>query len=84
MGPTVTSTEIGPVISSTAEIIEEQCLTSKIVEDGEKILIDTNDAIDLGKIIVNQVNRDTLTRNQIYRYFKHLKSSSENGDSFKK
>ena len=84
MDPTVTSTDTGPVISSTVEIIEEECLTSKTVEDGDRIVIDTNDAIDLGKIIVNQVKRDTLTRNQIYRYFRHLKIPSENENSFKK
>ena len=66
MGPTVTSTETGPAISSTAEIIEEECLTGKIVEDKDRILIDTNDTIDLGRIIVNEVKRDTLTRDQIY------------------
>ena len=51
VGPTVTSTETEPVISSTDEIIEEECLTSKTVEDEDRILIDTNDAIDLGKIL---------------------------------
>ena len=53
MGPAVTPTETGPVISSTAEIIEDECLTSKTVEDEDRILIDTNDTMDLGKIIVN-------------------------------
>ena len=33
MDPTVTSTETESVISSTGKIIEEECLTSKIVED---------------------------------------------------
>ena len=83
MGPTVTSTETGPVILSTAEIIEE-CLTSKAVEDEDRIFIDTKDIIDLGKIIVNEVKRDTLTRDQIYGYFKYQKSPSENEDLFKK
>ena len=84
MGSTVTYTETGPVISSTAEIIEEECLTSKTVEDEDRILIDTNDTIDLGKIIVNEVKRDTLTRDQICRYFKHQKIPLENEDLFKK
>ena len=84
MGPTVTSTKTGPVISSTPKIIEEECLTSKTVEDEDRILIETNDTIDLGKIIVNEVKRDTLTRDQIYRYFKHQKIPSENEDLFKK
>ena len=74
MGPTVTSTETEPVISSTDEIIEEECLTSKTVDDEDRILIDTNDAIDLGKIIANEVKRDTLTRT----------TPSENEDLFKK
>ena len=74
MGPTVTSTETEPVISSTDEIIEEECLTSKTFEDEDRILIDTNDAIDLGKIIANEVKRDTLTRT----------TPSENEDLFKK
>ena len=65
MGPAVTPTETGPVISSTAEIIEDECLTSKTVEDEDRILIDTNDTIDLGKIIVNEVKRKTLTRDKI-------------------
>ena len=43
----------------------------KIVEDKDRILIYTNDTIDLGKIIVNEVKRVNLTRNQIYKYFKH-------------
>ena len=77
MGPTVTSTE-------TAEIIEEECLTSKTVENEDIFLIDTNDMIDLGKIIVNEVKRDTLKQDQIYRYFKHQKIPSENEDLFKK
>ena len=80
MGPKETE----PVFSSTAEIIEEECLTSKTVEDEDRILIDTNDTIDLGKIIANEVKRDTLTRDQIYRYFKHQKISSENEDLLKK
>ena len=84
MGPTVTSTKTGPVISSTAEIIEEKCLTSKTLEDEDRILIDTNDTVDLGKTNVNEVKRDTLTRDQIYRYFKHQKIQSENEDLFKK
>ena len=33
MGSIVTSTVTGPIILSTAEIIEEECLTSKTVED---------------------------------------------------
>ena len=84
MGPTVTSTKTGPVISSTAGIMEEKCLTSKTLEDEDRILIDTNDTMDLGKINVNEVRRDTLTRDQIYRYFKHQKIPSENEDLFKK
>ena len=84
MGPTVTYTETGPVISSTAEILEEECFTSKTVEDEGRILIGTNDTIDLGKIIVNEDNGDTLTRHQIYRYLKHQKIPSENEDLFKK
>ena len=84
MGPTVTSTKTGPVISSTPKIIEEECLTSKTVEDEDRILIETKDTIDLGKIIVNEVKRDTLTRDQIYRYFKHQKIPSENEDLLKK
>ena len=84
MGPTVTSTKTGPVISSTPKIIEEECLTSKTVEDEDRILIETNDTIDLGEIIVNEVKRDTLTRDQIYRYFKHQKIPSENEDLLKK
>ena len=47
------SPETGPIISSTAEIIEEEYLTSKTVEDEDTILIDTNDTMDLVKIIVN-------------------------------
>ena len=65
MGPTFTTTETEPVISSTAEIIEEECRTSETVEDKDRILIVINDAIDLGKIIVNEVKRDTLARDQI-------------------
>ena len=84
MGPTVTSTKTGPVISSTVEIIEKKCLTSKTLEDEDRILIDTNDTVDLGKTNVNEVKRDTLTRDQIYRYFKHQKIPSENEDLFKK
>ena len=84
MGPAVTSTETRPVISSTAENIEEECLTSKTVEDEDRIPIGTNDTIDLGKMIVNEVKRDTLTRDQIYRYFKHQKLLSENEGLFKK
>ena len=75
MGPTVTSAETGPVVSSIAKIIEQECFTSKIVEDEDRILIDTNDIIDLGKIIVNEVTRDTL---------KHQKIPSENEDLSKK
>ena len=75
MGPTFTTTETEPVISSTAEIIEEECRTSETVEDKDRILIVISDAIDLGKIIVNEVKRDTLARDQIYRYFKHKKNS---------
>ena len=84
MGPTVTFTEIGPVISSTAQIIEGECLTSNSVEDEDRILIDTSDTIDLGKIIVNEVKHNTLTRDQIYRYFKHHKIPLENEDLIKK
>ena len=84
MGPTATSTETGPVISSTAEIIEEECLTSKTVEDEDRILVDINDTIDLGKIIANEVKGDTLTQDQICRYFKHQEIPSENEDLFKK
>ena len=61
MGPTVISTQIEPVISSTDEIIEEECLTSKTVENEDRILVDTGDTIDSGKIIVNEVKCDTLT-----------------------
>ena len=64
-GLTFTTTETEPVISSTAEIIEEECRTSETVEDKDRILIVINDAIDLGKIIVNEVKRDTLARDQI-------------------
>ena len=84
MSHTVTSTETGPVISSTTEIVEVECFTSKTIEDEDRILIDTNDTIDLGKIIVNEVKRDTLTQDQICRYFKHQKIPSENEDLFKK
>ena len=84
MGPTVTSTQFEPVVSSTDEITEEECLTSKTVEDEDRILIDTNDTIDLGKIIVNEVTRGTLTGDQIYRYFKLQKIPSENEYLFKK
>ena len=84
MDPTVTSSETGSAISSTAEIIEEEYLTSKTVEDEDTILSDTNDTMDLGKIIVNEVKRDTLTQDQIYRYFKHQSIPSENEDLFKK
>ena len=84
MGSTVISTQIGPVISSTDEIIEEECLTSKTVEDEDRILVDTGDTIDSGKIIVNEVKCDTLTWDQLYRYFKHQKIPSENEDLFKK
>ena len=38
----------------------------------------------MGEIIVNEVKRDSLTRDKIYRYFKHQKISSENKDLFKK
>ena len=41
MGPTVTSTKTEPVISSTGEIIEEEGLTSKTVEDEDRIPIDS-------------------------------------------
>ena len=64
-GPTVTSMETEAVISSTAKIIEEECLASKTVEDEDRILIDTNDTIDLGKIVVNEVKRKILTRDKI-------------------
>ena len=74
MGPTDTSTETGPVISSTAEIIEDECFTSKTVEDGDRILIDRKDTKNLGKIIGNEVNRDTLTWDPTYRYFEHQNS----------
>ena len=57
MDHTVTSAETKPVVSSTEEIIEEECITSKIVEDEGKIPTDTNNTIDLGKITVNEVNR---------------------------
>ena len=53
MVPTITSTIAVPVISSTDKIIEEECLTSKIVEDKYRIPIDENDTIDLEKIIAN-------------------------------
>ena len=69
MCPTVISTETEPVISSTVEIIEEECLRSKTVEDEDRIFIDTNNTIDLGKVFVNEVKRDTLTQNQIYNKF---------------
>ena len=61
MGPTVISTQIEPVISSTDEIIVEKCLTRKTVEVEDRILVDTGDTIDSGKIIVNEVKCDTLT-----------------------
>ena len=83
-GSTVTSTETEPVISSADEIIEEDCLTSKTVKDEDRIPIDTNDTIDVGKITVNEVKRDTLTRDQIYRYLKHQKITSEKKDFSKK
>ena len=38
---------------------------SKTVEDEDRILIDTNDTIDLGKIVVNEVKRKTLTQDKI-------------------
>ena len=63
---------------------KEECLPSKTVEDEDTILIDTNNTIDLGKIIANEVKRDTFTRDQIYRYFRHQKIPSENEDLFKK
>ena len=80
VSPTVTFTETGPVISSTAEIKEEECLTSKAVEDENRIPIVTNDAMDLGKMAVNEVKRDTLAWDQTYRYFKHQKVTSGNKD----
>ena len=80
----MTSTETEPVISSADEIIEEECLTTKTVKDEDRIPIDTNDTIDMGKITVNEVKRDTLTRDQIYRYFKHQKIISEKKDFSKK
>ena len=80
----MTSTETEPVISSADEIIEEDCLTSKTVKDEDRIPIDTNDTIDVGKITVNEVKRDTLTRDQIYRYLKHQKITSEKKDFSKK
>ena len=51
MGPTITSTETEPVISSTDKIIDEKCLTSKTVEDEDRIPIDKNNAINLGEMI---------------------------------
>ena len=80
----ITFTETEHVISLTAEIKEEGCLTGKTVEDEERIPIYTNDTIDLGKIIVDEVKRDTLTRDQIYRYIRHQKLPSDNEDLFKK
>ena len=65
VGPTVTSMEPEEGISSTAKIIEEECLASKTVEDEDRTLIDTNDTIDLGKIVVNEVKRKTLTQDKI-------------------
>ena len=65
VGPTVTSMEPEEGISSTAKIIEEECLASKTVEDEDRILINTNDTIDLGKIVVNEVKRKTLTQDKI-------------------
>ena len=61
MGPTINSTETEPVISSTDKIIDEECLTSKTVEDEDRIPIDTNNTINLGEIIVNEVKRETST-----------------------
>ena len=84
MSPTVTSTETEPVISWTTEIIEEECLPSETVEYEGSFLIDTNDTIDLEIIIMNEVKRDTLTWDQIYRYFKHQEMPSENEGLFKK
>ena len=51
MGPTITSTETEPVISSTDKIIDEKCLTSKTVEDEDRIPIDKNNTINLGEMI---------------------------------
>ena len=84
MSPTVTSTETEPVISWTTEIIEEECLPSETVEYEGSFLIDTNDIIDLEIKIMNEVKRDTLTWDQIYRYLKHQKMPSENEGLFKK
>ena len=51
MGPTITSTETESVISSTDKIIDEKCLTSKTVEDEDRIPIDKNNTINLGEMI---------------------------------
>ena len=56
---------------------------SKIVQDEDKIPIYTNDTIDLGEITVNEVNRETLTQDQIYKYFKHQIIPSKNENLFK-
>ena len=56
---------------------------SKIVQDEDKIPIYTNDTIDLGEITVNEVNRETLTQDQIYKYFKHQSIPSKNENLFK-
>ena len=66
MDSTGTTLEIEIVISSSGEIVEDYCLASKTVEDKGRILIDTNDTKDLGKIILNGIERDNLTRDQIY------------------
>ena len=66
MDSTGTTLEIELVISSSSEIVEDYCLTSKTIEDKCRVLIDTNGTKDLRKIILNGIKRDTLTRDQIY------------------
>ena len=84
MVPTITSTIAVPVISSTDKIIEEGCLTSKLVQDKYRILIDENDTIDLEKIIAIELKCETSTRDQIYKYFKDQKILSQNEEQVNK
>ena len=50
MDHTVNTTEVEPVISSTEEIIEEECITSKIVQDSHwhKLYYRLAENIDFG------------------------------------
>ena len=52
-------------MDSTGTTLEIE-IVIKTVEDKGRILIDTNDTKDLGKIILNGIKRDNLTRDQIY------------------